>query len=95
MFQIVRCSLDNCGNVVTREALEPLFELWEDAVAMAEFDSSSLWGEYGYDDKRDCWWASDGSGRMYRFEIERARAIDAGLKPVTDLSWTSSKCQKI
>ena len=26
---------------------------------MAEFDLSRLWGDYGYDEERNCWWASD------------------------------------
>jgi hypothetical protein len=44
MFQIVRMALDDNGEVIARRALQPLFELWEDAVAMAEFDASRLWG---------------------------------------------------
>jgi hypothetical protein len=76
MFQIVRCSLDDGGKVVTRRPLQPLYELREDAVAMAEFDSSRLWGDYGYDEKRDCWWATDSRGRMYRFEVEEVAAED-------------------
>jgi len=76
MFQIVRCSLDDSGTVMVRRALQPLFELREDAMAMAEFDSSRLWGDYGYDEKRDCWWASDSRGRMYRFEVEQVAAED-------------------
>ena len=70
MFQIVRCSLDEGGTVAVRRPLQPLYELREDAMAMAEFDSSHLSGDYGYDEKRDCWWASDSRGRMYLFEIE-------------------------
>jgi hypothetical protein len=63
MFQIVRCMLDENGEVMARLPLQPLFELWEDATAMAEFDSSRLWGDYGYDEERDSWWASDTRGR--------------------------------
>lgn len=74
MFQIVRCSLDDNGQVMARRPLQPLFELREDALAMAEFDSSRLWGDYGYDEQRDCWWASDSRGRLFRFEIEHIAA---------------------
>ena len=63
MFQIVRCILGENGEVAARQPLQPLFDLWEDATAIAEFDSSRLSGDYGYDEARDCWWASDSLGR--------------------------------
>ena len=59
MFQIVRLALDDNGEVDARRPLQPLFELREDAMAMAEFDASRLWGDYGCDDERDGWWATD------------------------------------
>jgi hypothetical protein len=76
VFQIVRCILAENGEVAARQPLQPLFDLWEDATAIAEFDSSRLSGDYGYDEARDCWWASDSSGRMYRFEVEQVAAAD-------------------
>jgi hypothetical protein len=54
-----------------------LFELREDAMAMAEFDASRLWGDYGCDDERDGWWATDARGRKYRFVVEPVAAADA------------------
>jgi hypothetical protein len=45
MFQIIHCVLDDNAEVVLRRPLQPLFELREDAIAMAELDSSRLWGE--------------------------------------------------
>jgi len=77
VFQIVRCILADNGEVAARQPLQPLFDLWEDATAIAEFDSSRLSGEYGYDEARDCWWASDSLGRMYRFEVEQVTVTDA------------------
>ena len=77
MFQIVRLTLDDKGDIAVRRPLQPLFELREDAMAMAEFDASRLLGDYGCDDERDCWWASDGRGRVYRFEIKQVAAADA------------------
>jgi hypothetical protein len=74
VFQIVHCVLDDKNEVVTRRPLQPLFELWEDATAMAEFDSSRLWDDYGYDEERSCWWSKDSRGRMYRFEVEEVMA---------------------
>jgi hypothetical protein len=76
MFQIVRLGLDDSGEVTTRRPLQPCFELWEDAMAMAEFDASRLWGDYGCDEEQDCWWATDSRGRKYRFVIEQVRPTD-------------------
>jgi hypothetical protein len=70
MFQIVRLALDDNDEVAARRALQPLFELWEDAVAMAEFDASRLWGDYGWDEDRNCWWATDSRGARYRLAVE-------------------------
>jgi len=77
LSQIVRCILADNGEVTLREPLQPLFELWEDATAMAEFDSSRLSDDYGYDEARECWWGSDSRGRMYRFEVEQVAAAEA------------------
>jgi len=77
MFQIIHCELDDNGEEVVRRPLQPLYELREDAIAMAEFDSSRLWGDYGYDEERKCWWGSDSRGRMHRFEVEEVAAKDA------------------
>jgi len=76
MFQIVRLALDDNGEVTARRPLQPCFELCEDAIAMAEFDASRLWGDYGCDEGRDCWWATDTRGRKYRFVIEQVRPTD-------------------
>ena len=70
MFQIVRLALDDNGEVAARRSLQPLFELWEDAVAMAEFDASRLWGDYGWDEELHCWWATDSRGARYRLAVE-------------------------
>ena len=59
MFQIVRLTLDDSDNVIVRRPLQPLFELLDDAMAMAEFDASRLWGDYGRDEEQDCWWATE------------------------------------
>jgi hypothetical protein len=69
MFQIVRVEINNEGHVVARRPLEPPYDLRDDAMALAEFDASRCAGDYGYDERHDAWWASDG-GRHYRFVIE-------------------------
>ena len=76
MFQIVRLALDDNGEVTARRPLQPCFELLEDAMAMAEFDASRLWGDYGCDEEQDYWWATDSRGRKYRFVIEQVRPTD-------------------
>jgi hypothetical protein len=75
MFQIVRLELDRDGRVVARRPLQPSYDLWEDAMALAEFDASRCAGAYGYDDARDCWWARE-NGRSYRFLIEQIVPLD-------------------
>jgi hypothetical protein len=69
MFQIVRMELDRDGLVVARRPLQPLYELRDDAMALAEFDASRCAGDYGYDEQYDGWWARE-RGRLYRFVIE-------------------------
>lgn len=77
MFQIVRLTLDRNGEVFARRPLQPFFELWEDAVAMAEFDASRLWGDYGWDEERNCWWATDSRGAQYRLVVEAVAPAEA------------------
>jgi hypothetical protein len=77
MFQIVRLTLDDSDNVAARRQLQPLFELRDDAMAMAEFDASRLWGDYGHDEERDCWWATDSRGNRYCFVVEEV--VEAGI----------------
>jgi hypothetical protein len=76
MFQIIRMTLDNNGNVIARRALQPLFELREHAMTVARNDAEGLWGEYGFDASRQCWWATDARGRQYRFAVEEVAAVD-------------------
>ena len=76
MFRIVEYTLGEGGEVVARCPLQPLFEIWEDAIAMAEFESSRLEASR-YDGERNCWYAKDTCGQIYRFEIEEVSATDA------------------
>jgi hypothetical protein len=69
VFQIVRMELDCDGRVLARQPLQPPYDLWEDAMALAEFDASRSEGDYGYDEEHACWWARDGS-QSYRFAVE-------------------------
>jgi hypothetical protein len=60
---------DRDGVLVARRPLQPLYELWDDAMALAEFDASRCTGDYGYDEPYDGWWARE-RDRLYRFVIE-------------------------
>jgi hypothetical protein len=73
MFQIVRLELDRDGHVVARRPLQPLYDLRDDAMALAEFDASRCAGDYGPlpdEATGGGWWACD-HGRSYRFVIEQ------------------------
>ena len=70
MFQIIRIELDHDGHVIARRPLQPPYDLWDDAMALAEFDASRCDGEYGYDETHECWWACQ-AGRSFRFVIEQ------------------------
>lgn len=65
MFQIVRMEMDCDGRVLARQPLQPPYDLWEDAMALAEFDASGSED----DEEHACWWARD-DGQSYRFAVE-------------------------
>jgi|HubBroStandDraft_6_1064221.scaffolds.fasta_scaffold3322860_1 hypothetical protein len=69
MYQIVRLEVDDNGNIVARHPLQPPYELWDDAMALAEFDASRCTGEHHYDNEHECWCAID-AGRSYRFVVK-------------------------
>jgi hypothetical protein len=70
-YQIIRIEIDSLDRIIAVTRKQPLFELEQDALALAEFDASRTGDDYGYDEEQNCWWAIDGSGRRVRFEIER------------------------
>jgi hypothetical protein len=73
-FQIVRVELTEREEVIARKPLQPIFELRDDAMALAEFDASRNHDEYDYDAERDCWWGQDRCGRTVRFVVEPSDA---------------------
>jgi hypothetical protein len=70
-FQIVRLELSETEEVIARKPLQPIFELRDDAMALAEFDAGRCDGDFGYDAERDCWWGRE-SERLFRFVVEPA-----------------------
>jgi len=74
LFHLLRIELDESGRVVTQTDTQPLYELREDAMVMAEFEAARCYSEYGYNVERDCWWSRDRQGRNFRFEVRPVTA---------------------
>ena len=77
MFQISLSELDRDGNVVAHWPAQPLYELREDAVAIAEFDGLRLSAQGKYDgDPDDCIHVVDRLGRRLRIEVREVATVD-------------------
>jgi hypothetical protein len=76
LFQLVQLELNHKGEVIAATATQPLFELRQDAEAMAEFAAARCQGDYGYDADRDCWWACNYPDPMMRFVVQAVPALD-------------------
>jgi hypothetical protein len=76
MFQIIRLMLNDAGDIIARRPLQPLFELRDHAMAIARNEASGLWGDFGFDEPLQCWWATDSRGRRYRFVVQEVAAAD-------------------
>ena len=79
LFQLVQIEVMSDGRVAGATPSEPLFELQEDAAAMAEFAAARSGDDFGYDADGDCWWASRGGHGMLLFIVRplAASQIDA------------------
>ncbi len=78
LFQLVQVEVNDNDQVIATTTTQPLFELRQDAMAMAEFAAARCHGDYGYDADGDCWWARDQFDRMLRFVVAQLfYAIDA------------------
>lgn len=69
LFQLVQMDVDPDGGVIATTPTRPLFELAQDAVAMAEFSAARCGVDYGYDGDADCWWAAREDGRVVLFIV--------------------------
>ena len=47
-----------------------MFELQQDAMAMAEFEAARYYEDYEFDDDNDCWTVRDCRDRKFRLVIE-------------------------
>jgi len=73
-FLLVRIEFDEYDRVIEQTATQPLYELREDALVMAEFEAARCYSEYGYNAERGYWWSRDRDGRRFRFEVHSAVA---------------------
>ncbi len=71
-FQLIQLTSDSDGRVISRKETQPLFELRDDAMALAQFDAARMSEYYGYDADADCWWSRDGD-QVVRFVVEPVR----------------------
>jgi hypothetical protein len=69
LFQLVQIEINAAGSVVATTPTQPLFELAQDAQAMAEFSAGRCGVEYGYDADNDCWWAKGVDDRTLIFLV--------------------------
>jgi hypothetical protein len=76
MFQIVISELDCDGKVVAHWPVQPLYELWDHAVAIAEFDASRLSEDGSFEEADGCIQLTDTSGRALRIEVRELASIE-------------------
>jgi hypothetical protein len=70
LFQLVRIEISEDGSVLAREETQPLFELRQDAMAMAEFEAARCYEEHEYDSDTECWTVRDRRNRKFRLVVE-------------------------
>jgi hypothetical protein len=69
-FQITRIEIDARNSVIARQPTQPLFELEQDALAMAEFDAARAGEESGFEPATNSFWARLADGLEVRFVVE-------------------------
>jgi hypothetical protein len=70
LFQLVRLEVSEEGAVLSRRETQPLFELREDAMAMAELEASRAYDECKFDADHSCWIVRDSRDRSFRLVVE-------------------------
>jgi hypothetical protein len=69
-YQIVRIERDAMDGIVAARQTQPLFELEQDALALAEFDALRTGEDCGFDEALNGWWAIDPAGRRMQFVVQ-------------------------
>ena len=75
MFQMSADAQTTTATSAPAVPLQPLFELRDHANAITRYEASGLCGDYGFDEERQWWWATDPRGRKYRFAVEEIASI--------------------
>ncbi len=70
-FQITRIETDARNSVIVRQATQPLFELEQDALALAEFDAARAGEDSGFEPATNSFWAKLPDGLEVRFVVEK------------------------
>jgi hypothetical protein len=76
MFQIVVSELDRDDNVVRCRPTQPLYEVRETVLAIAEFDALRLSEECRVDQTDDCISAIDIRGRTFKIEVREIATVE-------------------
>ena len=69
-FQITRVEIDRRNSVIARQPTQPLFELEQDALALAEFDATRAGDDCGFEPATNSFWAKLANGLEVRFVVE-------------------------
>jgi hypothetical protein len=69
LFQLMQIEVAEDGRVVATTRTLPLFEVRQDAMAMAAFAAARSGDDYDYDADNDCWWSVDARGRRTNFIV--------------------------
>ncbi len=69
-FQITRLEIDARNSVIARQPTQPLFELEQDALALAEFDAARAGEDSGFEPTTNSFWAKLADGLEVRFVVE-------------------------
>lgn len=77
LYQIVRIERDSLDQVVAARPTQPLFELEQDALALAEFDALRTGEDCGFDESLNGWWAIDPAGRRMQFVVRSRDSAQA------------------
>src|SRR5437667_4626414 len=69
-FQITRIEIDTRNSVIARQPTQPLFELEQDALALAEFDAARIGEDSGFDAEAHGFCTRLPNGLEVRFIVE-------------------------
>ncbi len=75
-FRIVRLEVNEIGDIVARQEMQPFYELRAHAAAMAELAAARCDADYAYDAAAQCWGGRDRHDRKFRLVVESVAMPD-------------------